>query len=71
MPYRALAKVSRWVLPHRARDSLKRAVVETNRGRFRLSDAERREVIERLTPDLRRLKSVYGVDTDRYWKLPG
>ena len=71
IPYRALSQVSRWVLPGDIRESLKRAVVETDRGRFRLNDSERELVVARLTPDLRRLKSWYGVDTDHLWNLPG
>ena len=71
LPYRAMAKISRWVLPATMRESLKRAVVETDRGRFRLNEAERHSVIERLAPDLHRLRSVYGVDTERYWNLSG
>ena len=70
-PYRTLAKISRWVLPGCLRDTLKRTLVETDRGRFRFDDAERQEIITQLAPDLRRLKSVYGIDTDRHWNLPG
>ena len=65
-------KMSRWVLPGDIRESLK--TCGGGNGPGKVSAQRFGEGVggrARLTPDLRRLKSWYGVDTDHLWNLPG
>ena len=55
-------------LRHGLRDRLSRKIEVT--GRFKLTPGEEAEILGDLAPDLDRLRTVYGYDTERFWNIP-
>ncbi len=45
------------------------APVKVKRGRYKLNDRERCEIRDILRSDLERLRTEYGIDTEKYWQL--
>lgn len=39
-------------------------------GRWKLTENEKNEIIQKLLPDLERLRSEYAIDIYKYWKIP-
>ena len=66
---RPLVRLARATLPSKFKQQLKRLFMSKDRGRYRLTDTERRQILEILEPDLRRLQSVYGVEVRKRWGL--
>jgi hypothetical protein len=71
---RRIALVAKHMIPrplfHRLRAQVARLPGrKAELGRYTLTAAERLQVIDRLTDDLRRLQHEYGVATDRYWSI--
>lgn len=68
---RPLAATARALVPqrlrHGLRDRLSREVEVP--GRFKLTTAEEARILAELTPDLVRLRDVYGVDIHAHWDL--
>ena len=66
---RAAALVGRSLIPRPVRQKLRRRLGREVKGRYRLTEAERALVVERLRTDLERLSGVYGVNVEHHWGI--
>ena len=68
---RALVAAGKAVLPKALRDRIRGAARQkvVTEGRFKLNEAETAYLETLYSPDLRRLRDEYGVDTPRLWGL--
>ncbi len=66
------------LLPFRFKKWLRKKIAAAGRktpnkqelGRWRLTENEKYDVFEQLSPDLKRLESEYGIDIHKYWYIP-
>ncbi|MEM9989076.1 MAG: sulfotransferase [Pseudomonadota bacterium] len=60
------------MIPTKARRKVQQAArkKEEITGRFNLTPAEEKDLLDQLAPDLRRLKTDYGFDAKQVWDLP-
>lgn len=67
--------IDRW--PSRFRSAVRSGLGRLGRhrkdalGRWQLNAKEERKILRLLATDLRRLRSIYGVDVERHWGIPG
>ena len=68
-PLLSLAKA---ILPQKTRDAISnkyRTETHTVEGRFKLDEAEEQTLKLLYQDDLKKLRDIYGIDTERLWKL--
>lgn len=70
--------IIRKLLPFRLKNLLRKKIAGLGRNhtqepatsRWKLTDNEKNDIIESLSPDLKRLQEKYGIDFQKHWKIP-
>ena len=70
-----LRSAAQTILPRRAHQGLRELLArrtsdQETLGRWRLNEVEEEQILQDLSPDLKRLVHGYGVDAEGLWSIP-